>query len=171
MEPIGTFQGLATGINFRDLVDQIIQAESRPVQLLEDRVAELDRKTTAWGDFESRVQSLLDRSSDLSDGSLFNTFVASVTGMSTALAPLDVTAGSSATPGSVAVTVNQLATREKVGSDVFESRSAELGFSGEFLVGGKVVSVSATNTLNDVAAAVNAANTGSAASGVSAVAT
>ena len=69
MDPIASFQGLASGINFRDLVEQIIQAESRPVQLLQTRKLDLDRKATAWNDFESRVQTVFDRSEDLSDGS------------------------------------------------------------------------------------------------------
>lgn len=169
MEPIGTFQGLATGINFRDLVDQIIQAESRPVRLLEQRLSELDRKTTAWGDFESRVQTLSDRSADLSDGTLFDTFNTSVTGMASGEdAPLSASAGTSATPGTYSVKVLQTATHEKVASDTHADTSSALGLSGEFLVGGKAVSVTATDTLSDVAAAINQANTGTTPSGVSA---
>ncbi len=52
MEPVASFQGLASGIRFRDLVDQIIAAESRPVVLLEQKKVELDRGATAWTDFE-----------------------------------------------------------------------------------------------------------------------
>jgi transposase InsO family protein len=52
MEPVASFQGLASGIQFRDLVDQIIAAESRPVVLLEQKKVELDREATAWTDFE-----------------------------------------------------------------------------------------------------------------------
>jgi len=52
MEPVASFQGLASGIRFRDLVDQIIAAESRPVVLLEQKKVELDREVTAWTDFE-----------------------------------------------------------------------------------------------------------------------
>ena len=66
MEPIGSFQGLVTGINFRDLVDQIIVAESRPVLLLQGRITDLYTKVTAWVDFESSVHTLFDLSADLS---------------------------------------------------------------------------------------------------------
>jgi len=169
MDPVGTFQGLATGINFRDLVDQIIQAESRPEQILKDRLSQLDRKVTAWGDFKSRVQTLSERSADLSDGTLFNTYLTSVTGMvSGAAAPLAVSAGTSAAPGNFSVKVLQLATREKVGSDSYQDQTAALGLAGEFLVGGKAVQITATQSLDDVAAAINQADTGASPSGVSA---
>ncbi|MFQ5537731.1 MAG: flagellar filament capping protein FliD [Gemmatimonadota bacterium] len=169
MDPIATFQGLATGINFRDLVDQIIQAESRPTQILEERVSEIDRKTTAWGDFESRVQTLFDRSQDLSDGKLFRTFSTSVTGMTgNNAAPLSASASTTAQPGSFSLQVLQLATREKVGSDVFTTRDTAVGAAGEFLIGGVSVTLSSTDTLDDIAVAVNQANTGSSPSGVAA---
>ena len=90
MEPIGTFQGLATGINFRDLVDQIIAAESTPVLALKERTVQIDRKSTAWGDFQSRVQTLNDGSADLSGGTLFNSFKTSVVGMCGTTGPLSV---------------------------------------------------------------------------------
>ena len=140
MEPIGSFQGLATGINFRDLVDQIIQAESRPIYQMEARISDLDRKKTAWGDFESRVQTLSARANDLADGSLFDTFKTSVTGMASGeSAPLSVSAGGTAAPGSYGVKVLQLATREKVASESFDDTTTALGLTGEFLVGGQVV--------------------------------
>lgn len=168
MDPVATFQGLATGINFRDLVDQIIQAESTPITLLNNRITEIDRRITAWGDFQSRVQSLNDRSADLSDGTLFNTYKTSVTGMTGDTAPLKVSAGTSASPGSFTVKVDQLAAREKVASDSVADSTAALGYSGEFLVGGKVVSVAATDSLDDVAAAINQVNRGTDPSGVAA---
>ncbi|MEQ9401856.1 MAG: flagellar filament capping protein FliD [Longimicrobiales bacterium] len=169
MESIASFQGLASGINFRDLVDGIIQAESRPITLLQQRKTALDRRQTAWGDVESRIQTLTDRSEDLADGALFRSFGTSVTGMTGgASAPLSVSANSSATPGSFSARVLQLATREKVSGDTYADRTAALGLTGEFMVGGKAVSVAATQSLADVAAAVNAANTGADPSGVSA---
>jgi flagellar hook-associated protein 2 len=168
MEPIGTFQGLATGINFRDLVDQIIAAESAPVLALQARTAQIDRKNTAWGDFQSRVQTLKDRSAELSDGTLFNSYKTSVVGMSGTSAPLSVSAGTSATPGSFGLKVNQLATREKVAGDSMASRTEALGFEGDILVGGRAVAVSATQSLDDVAAAINQVNKGSRPSGVTA---
>jgi flagellar hook-associated protein 2 len=169
MEPVATFQGLATGINFRDMVDQIIQAESRPVDLMQARQVELGRETTAWGDFKNRVQTIQDRAKDLSDGVLFDSYKTAITGVASGeTAPLSASASSSATEGSYSVKVLQLATREKVGSSVFQDRTTALGLAGEFLVGGKAVQITATQSLDDVLAAINSANTGSTASDVGA---
>ena len=169
MEPVGSFQGLASGINFRDLVDQIIIAESRPVTLMEVRKTEIDRESTAWGDFEARVQTVNDRAEDLSDGLLFNTYTTAITGLaSNETAPLSASASTSAVEGSYSVQVLQLATKEKVASAVFADRTTGLGLAGEFLVGGRAVSVASTDSLDDFAALVNAANAGTEPSGVSA---
>ena len=169
MEPVGSFQGLASGINFRDLVDQIIIAESRPVVLMEQRKAEIDRESIAWGDFESRVRTVEDRSEDLSDGLVFNTYNTAITGLATnETAPLSASASTSAVAGSYSVQVLQLATKEKVASAVFADRTTALGFTGEFLVSGKAISLASTDSLNDLAALVNAANAGADPSEVSA---
>ena len=93
MEPVATFQGLATGINFRDLVDQIIAAEARPIVFMERQKADLSRVSTAWSDFELRIQTVDDRSEDLADGLLFNTYNTAITGLATnQTAPLSASA-------------------------------------------------------------------------------
>lgn len=167
MSSVASFQGLASGINFRDLVDQIIQAESRPVTLMKARTAEITRKSTAWGDVTARVRTLDARAADLADGTLFGAFRTSVTGW-TGAAPVSVAAGSSASPGSFALAVQRLASAEKLSGGTVASRSTALGLTGEFLVGGRAVAVQAGDSLDDVAAALNAVNTGSLRSGASA---
>lgn len=154
-DPIGSFQGLASGIDFRELVDAVIAAEATPVLLLSERKAQLDLRSTAWSDVELRVSSALSRAKDLADPDTFNTWQTSISGGE---AGFSASAGSTALPGSYSVEVLQLATREKVGSDAFQDRAAELGFAGEFVVDGRAVQVTATDSLDDIAAAINAAS-------------
>jgi flagellar hook-associated protein 2 len=164
MDPIGSFTGLATGIDFRSLVDAIIQAESRPALLLEQRKAELETKATAWGDVELRVRSVFDRASELADPSFFAKFKTSVGSEGV----LSVSAGAEAVAGTFSAEVLQMATREKVGSDVFQDRTSSLGLSGEFVVAGQSVQVAAIDTLDDVAQAINAAASRTKSGGVTA---
>ncbi|NJD20134.1 MAG: hypothetical protein FIA95_12735 [Gemmatimonadetes bacterium] len=168
MASISTFQGLATGINFRDLVDQIIQAESAPVTLMKARAAEVDRRVEAWGDFQAYAQTLSDRAEALADGTRFRTYRTSVTGHAGESAPVVVSAGTTATPASYLLNVSQLATREKLAGDGVASASEGLGRAGAFLVGGREVVVAATDSLTDVAASINGMNRGASASGVGA---
>ncbi len=165
MEAIASVQGLATGIDFRDLVDQIVAAESRPVQVMESRKLTLDAREAAWTDFQRRIRTLDDRADALGRGTVFDAFRTSVAGGSEALS---ASARSGASPGTYNVDVLQVATREKVGSDVFGSLDEALGFSGTFVVGGRGVEISAEDTLRDVAGAINAVNAGASASRVTA---
>ena len=115
--PIGSFQGLATGINWADMIDQIIQAESQPITLLQSKSDDIDRKNGAWTQVQMLVQALDTKAAALSDGTLFNTYLTSVTGMSGTTAPASVSASTSAVPGSYSLNVLALATREKVAGD------------------------------------------------------
>ncbi|MDH5589658.1 MAG: flagellar filament capping protein FliD, partial [Gemmatimonadota bacterium] len=169
MDPLASFSGLATGIDFRSLVDQIIQVESRPALILQRKVQEQQTRNAAWGDFRVRVDALNTRAAALADGSSFKTFTTSINALLEADArAVSVSAGDTATPGSYGLQVHQLAAREKLSGDVFASTDEALGIAGEFMVGRGVVSIAATDTLADVARIINAANSGGAASGVSA---
>jgi flagellar hook-associated protein 2 len=166
---LATISGLASGIQWRDLVDQIIRAESRPIELLRSRISEIEARTKAWSDFSAKVTALRDAARALAAGSGFEAFQATVSGVPAgAQAPLSVTAGAGAAPGLYRVRVLSLAANEKLGSAVFASRTEALGLDGEFLVNGVVVRVKPTDSLDAIARAINAANGGSSASGVTA---
>ncbi|NNM34639.1 MAG: flagellar filament capping protein FliD, partial [Gemmatimonadetes bacterium] len=167
MEPVATISGLATGIDFRGLVDQIMAAESRPLVQIQNQMDKVSIRSAAWEDFRARIDELRGAASKLSDGTAFRRFTTGVNSPS-AVPPFSVSAGLSARPGRFDVEVLQLATREKLGSDYFSSRSDALGVSGEFLLGGQVISVGVDDSLEDIAAQANAAAGGSTGSGVSA---
>src|SRR5690606_13741178 len=61
-----------------------------------------------------------------------------------------------------------LAAAEKLSGSVVSSRTEALGLSGEFLIGGVRVEVAATDSLDDIVARINRANSGPNASGVTA---
>ena len=169
MEPIASFSGLASGIDFRSLVDEIIQIESRPIRRAEEQIQEANDRASAWESFRGKISTLNDAAEALSDGTAFGQFTTSVSSLSaTGIQPVSATAGSEASPGSYSVKVHQLAANEKVGSDVFSSRTEALGISGEFLVNGVAVTMESTDTLNDLVSTLNAANRGADASGVTA---
>lgn len=163
-DPIATFQGLGTGIQFRDLVDSIIQAESQPINLVRQQINQAQARKQAWSGFRTRVQNLNTEAAGLADLSRLRVFNTAVGDASLAT----VTAGTGAREGAFSLAVDQLATREKVGSDVFASRTEALGLSGEFVINGRSVSISEDQSLEGVVRAVNATDSGTAPSGVSA---
>jgi len=151
MEPIVSFSGLASGIQWRDMIDQMIAVDARPAILLRERITLAEMRTQAWTDFRSKVQALADAAAALSAGKL-NARKATVLGTG-----LSATASATATPGSYAIRINQLATQEKLGGESFGSRTAALGFTGEFLINGRAVQVEATDSLDSIVRRINAA--------------
>lgn len=169
MDPIATFSGLASGIDFRTLVDQIITAESAPIRQLETQISGAETRADAWESFRSLIGTYQSKAEALADPESFRQYLTSVTALTTSSGmPLSASATSEAQPGTYSVKVLQLASNEKVGGDTYSSQTTALGVSGEFLVNGKAVAVEATDSLQDVADAVNRVNAGSDASGVSA---
>jgi len=166
MEALASISGLATGIDFRGLVDQIIEAESQRLDFLRIGISRVESRTSAWEEVRALLDSLRTAGSGLRDGSAINVFQTSVLGAVPGL--IDASAGAGAQPGSHTVRVLERAGRETLGSALQSSRSTALGFSGSFVVGGRTVDIQTTDSLEDVAAAVNATNTGDAASGVTA---
>ena len=169
MSSIASFSGIASGIQWRDMIDQIMALERRPAQLLESRIKTTESRSSAWSTFESRVTAFMDAADALRTGSAFRHFTTSLGGIGQGgSAPLSVSASGDAAPGTHAVRVLGLAAAEKLSGAVVASRTEALGYEGEFLVGGVRVEVEATDSLNDIVERINAANTGRNASGVTA---
>lgn len=167
MRSIASFSGLASGVDWQTLADQIMKVEAKPISLYQRQMASTQARQTAWETFRERVSGLRAAAEKLADGTAFQAFVTSVTSVTASgQAPLTAGAGAGAQPGSYQVKVLQLATREKLGSDFFSSASQALGLEGEFLIGGRAVRIEPSYTLVDVATAINRANQGTAPSGV-----
>ncbi len=163
MEPIATFSGLASGVQWRDLIDQIIQVERRPAQLIESQIARTQTRSAAWLTFQNKLTTFQDAIEGLADGSEFDRHSTAVSGSG-----FTASASSDAAPGSYSVEVLGLAAAEKLGGGIVASASDALGHSGELWLNGSRIAVSAGDSLDDIAYAINGANTGTNATGVTA---
>ena len=169
-DPIGSFSGLASGVQWRDMVDQIMAIEtSRKLTPVTDKKDTAQKRFDAWSSFSSLVATFRDAVKALRDGSAFSTFkVDASASPSSGRALVSATASAAATPGTYSVEVDDIARANKVSGNIVASASTALGLSGEFAVNGRVVSVSATDTLSQVRDKINALDSGASASGVSA---
>lgn len=167
MPPISSFSGLLSGIDFQSLIDEIIRAESEPIRQMEGRISRIQRRSDAFVSFEGKVQSFEGAAETLREGDVFDrrTVATSTTASET---QLTASASDGAALGSSQVEVLSLATAEKLGSGSFGSSSDALGLSGEFSLNGTAISVAGTDSLQNVADAINDANTGVDATGVQA---
>ena len=168
-DPIGSFSGLASGIQWRDMVDQIMQLEiSRRITPLQERVTAAEKTRTAWNSYNSLLSKLSTASDALRDQSAFGIMKTSATLGANDKSLLTTTASAGAAPGNHSVEVIDLARAEKLSGGTVASTTAQLGLAGQFHVNGKTVTLVATDTLSSLREKINAMNSGSTPTGVTA---
>lgn len=169
MASIASFSGLASGIQWQDMIEQIMQVEAaRRVNPINKQIVLQQQRTDAWNAYQSVIGRFADASKALRDGTAFSGYKASATSGAGGRALVNVAASASAAPGSYKVEVLGLATAEKLSGDVVSSATTALGLSGEFAVNGRRITVSASDTLSSLRDRINGANGGGSPSRVSA---
>ncbi len=165
--------GLASGFDWKALVDQLSEVERQPQRRLLTDQNLLQQRNNAYSSIKTQLGILQNRVTALSDRTLFNSRTASVS--DTSAASVSVSTG---TPlGSYSFHVNQLATSasqlgtSNVGAplsatdDVSSLVLSDAGFStalsgGTFTVNGKQISFTTGDTLQSVFDAIGAATGG-----------
>lgn len=169
-DALSTVNGISSGIQWQTMVDQIIAIESRrSVTPLQTRQSTLSSAAAAWTDFQAVVGRFRDAALAVRNSATFGALTASAAKSSTSgREVVSVAAGSTASPGSYSVEVQQLASAEKIGGAVASAATTALGISGSFALNGRTVTVEATDTLTTLRDKVNALNTGASATGATA---
>jgi len=154
--------GLASGVQWRDLVDQLVAADkARSVTPIQTRISGAEKQKTAWTEMASLVQKLQDAGTALKVGTSFSNFAATVSPSSqTNRTLLSSSTTAAARPGSYRVEVVDLARAEKLSGSVVADSSAALGIAGSFALAGQNVTIAATDSLEGVRDKINALNTG-----------
>ncbi|MBW2102387.1 MAG: flagellar filament capping protein FliD [Deltaproteobacteria bacterium] len=164
--------GISSGIDWRSMIDQLRQAEHRPIDVLEARKDEYSSKLTEWQSFNSLLLTLKSTVEDLKDPDEFFVYTASLASDTTTDAEdiLSVSVDATASTGSYNIKVTARAAAQKLSSKSFSSNTADLGsdYAGEILINGKVISITATDSLADVRGKINSANAGTNPTGVTA---
>ncbi|MEA3402303.1 MAG: flagellar filament capping protein FliD [Armatimonadota bacterium] len=151
---------IASDVDIQAIITQLAQIKRRPVQLLEDHKSTCNERLAAFQQLTARVLSLSTYAADMSDGTAFAQVTASSSDESVVVA--SVSAG--APVGRYDITVSQLAQSHKVSSASVSSTSDALGYEGDIIVNGQVVSLEASDSLADIRDAINAAGAGASAS-------
>jgi flagellar hook-associated protein 2 len=162
--------GLASGVQWRDLVDQLSAADTaRTVTPLQTQISTAEKQKTAWNELAGLVGKLQDAGNALKLGSAFTNFAATASPSSqTNRSLVSTSASAAARPGSYRVEVVDLARAEKLSGAVVSDSSVALGLTGSFTVAGQAVTLAAADTLDTVRDKINALNTGANATKVSA---
>ncbi|MHB1310468.1 MAG: flagellar filament capping protein FliD [Gemmatimonadaceae bacterium] len=168
--PTSSVNGLSSGIQWQGLIDQIMAAEqAQMLTPVTARQAALNKQATAWTTLQGIVGKVNSTAAALRDPTAFNVLAASATTSSTTgRALVSATATTSASAGTYGIEVLAVASAEKLAGAFMGDSSSALGVSGTFALNGVAVTVAAGDSLAAVRDRINAANTGTAASGVSA---
>jgi flagellar hook-associated protein 2 len=154
-----SFAGLASGIDTNQIIDQLIQIQRRPVVLLQNKQSTLQTQITALQTVNTNLLSVLSSAEKLSKSDAFNVFNTSSTDEDVAT----VTASTSASPGSFSLEVTQVAQARSLVSSSFEESDSVLNLSGDIVINGKGITISATMSLEGIRDAINAADAGASA--------
>ncbi len=147
--------GVGSGLDTTSLIQGLIQADSGPLNALKDKqtstqsaVSTLSDIGTTLGQLQTAVQALTTASG-----------VGSYSGTSSSSA-IAVSVSGTALPGSYTMNVKQLATEQRTYSNAFSSASTALNQSGtlSLTIGSTTsnVSIASTDTLDQIAAKINA---------------
>ncbi|MDX9821851.1 MAG: flagellar cap protein FliD N-terminal domain-containing protein, partial [Syntrophales bacterium] len=162
--------GLTTGFDWSGMIEQLIALEHERVDLVSAKKTEYENKLTEWQSVNTKLLAVKTAAAALSDSTAFDVFrttLSSDTG--TAAADLlSISADDTAASGTYSLKVTQLAQSEKISSASFAGTDTALSIAGDILISGKVVNIVATDTLADIKDKINAVNTGSKPSDVTA---
>ncbi len=150
---MGSISGLATGNDWNSTIDQLMAVERKPITAWVNRQNQYTRDKDAWKDINSRLLSLKTKSEALTESSLWQgrTATSSDTSVFTA------TADNTATAGTYDLKVKQLALAQQVRS-AQQADAWTVGADSSFTLNGKLISVTAGQTLAQVASAINSAD-------------
>lgn len=170
MAGTSSVSGLASGLDWRQVLDQLKRLEYKKVDLVQLKKKEVQEKVKAWQNIHKKLLSLKARAEALNAYQGFGLFKTSLSSSSSTKAEeiLSVTAGEDAVVGAYQIVVRQLARAQKYATQGFSSHTMALNLEGELLINGKSLHVSSSDTLLTIRNKINALNRGTDASGVSA---
>jgi flagellar hook-associated protein 2 len=168
--PTSSIQGLASNIQWGDLIDSIMAANT--ANTLTPVTAKQTANTAAsaaWSSYGTLASSLNSAVLNLSNGAAFSALTTQVgTSASTGASLLTASATSSATPGVYGVQVMSLAGAQQLSGNIVSDPTQSMNMSGQLVISGKVVSIGSGDSLNAIRDKINAVNSGDSPSHVSA---
>lgn len=150
------FAGLGSGIDTDSIVRQFMQIESIPVARMQLQQQILQSRQSIFQQLRTQVRNVAAAASGLNIESTYR--ASKATSSDTAVAT--VSANSDAAIGTFTVRVSKLAQAQKIATDAQASATEPLNLAGDFVVNGKGVSVSASDTLATIAQKINGAGAG-----------
>jgi flagellar hook-associated protein 2 len=151
-------QGIGSGLDVKSIVSQLVALERKPLDTLKVQASTVQTKVSTFGQIKSLVSTLSDTLNKLTSVTGWNAVAAT----SSDSASVSVSAIGGTQPTSFSVEVQKLAAAKSTASVAFSKNSTIGQGTLTLTVGGKAVpiTVSATDTLANIASAINGASAG-----------
>ena len=162
MAGTSSVSGLSSGIDWADIIDQLKEVEHKKIDLVESRKEVYEERLSAWQSINTKLLSLKTAADTLNEVTDFNLYTTSLSSDTTTDAEdiLSVTTDTDASPGTYKIIINSLATAQKLSSTSYDSQTTALNLSGDLIIGGRTVKVTATDSLSSLKDKINTVNTG-----------
>ncbi len=170
MAATSVVSGLASGLDWRSIIDQLRKLETKKIDLMTQKKKAYEEKVSAWQGINKKLLTLKTKAETLQSHKGFDLYKSLLSTNTSTRAEdlLSVTPGEEASPGTYQIIVHQLARAQKYSSRGFSSHYTALDIEGELLINGKSVQIVSTDTLVSLRNKINAINMGLDPSGVSA---
>lgn len=141
-----------TGLDTESIISRLMQIEQRPLLRLQTQQATLLTRKSAWNAVKSQLDSLTSKIDTLRQTVTFSGKTATASDASV----LSATASADAVEGRYDILVTSLASAQAVQSKGFATIHESLNYSGAVTLNGQSIAISATDSLETVAAKINA---------------
>ena len=174
MPGTSAISGMVSGLDTATIIDQLISVSRRRIDVVVNEQQEKETKLASFQSINTQLADFQSQAEALKDNDTFNVFSASSSTTSTSFSADQLVTASvteEATPGTHTISFtssSQLAQARQLSSLSFSSSSTEENISGDFIINGKAISVTTSDTLADIVSTINSANSGSNATGVTA---
>lgn len=147
-----TFSGLASGIATDDIIEKLMAVERKPVDRLENEKIYETNRLKAYGQLNTRLNSLREAVGAMNLTSEVRTTKATLSSTSAFTAT-----SNSAQTGTYSIAVTQLAQVQKTVSEGYASTTTSLFGRGNIIVNGKAIAIDEiNNSLTGIMSAINA---------------
>ena len=149
-----SFDGIASGLDTKKIISQLMSLERRPITKLDTQKTGLKTKVSALQELNSKLMALKTQSEALNESDALQ----SVTVTSDNEDILTISGGGSGNTGTFAIEVTQLAQSHQISSDSKKDAATELEYSGNIQINDETVEIDVTDSLYDIRNKINAAN-------------
>ena len=150
------FSGLASGIDTDSLIQKLVTIAKQPGVQYTNAQKALNKQIQAYQTINAKLYGLQSASGSLNSLSAFQ----AVTSTSSATDNITVSTDSGAQTGTYNVTVNNIAASQQISSSPQANTTDPLGYTGQIVINGKTIQVTATDTLTTLASNINNAGAG-----------